>query len=353
MRNHEGDCGNCDNCLNPPEQFDGTVAAQKFLSCAHRTGQRFGAGHVIEVLLGKENDRMLYLAHNKLSTYGIGKELSERQWRSVARQLLAAGYLNTDVEGKGSLKLSSKSRAVLKGEVSVQLRREITAAQAKAKFTKKAVLLELDDADAELFEILRQKRVILAKAQNVAAFVIFHDSTLKEMAQRKPQSLAELESVSGVGKTKLERYGKDFLGIIKEYLLDKGHKVPIKPEVADKAPNTKKSTTVLSYELPLEQRSTIDQTRHWLFEGLTPVEVAQKRELQLNTILGHCATLIQEGTLTVEEATGLDKSHILEIKAAIEAVPEEQKGKLKPIHEALGGRYDYGILRCVYADLPE
>ena len=351
---YDGSCGNCDNCLNPPEQFDGTIVAQKFLSCAYRTGQRFGAGHIVDVLLGKENDRIFYLGHNKLSTYGIGKELNERQWRAVARQLLAAGYLSTDIEGKGSFKLSSKSSAVLKGEVKVQLRQETVASRAKTKLTKKAAIVELNDADAKLFEILRQKRVALAKAQNVAAFVIFHDSTLKEMAQRKPQSLAELGGVSGVGKTKLGRYGKDFIVIIKDYLLDNGHPIDTKPESTDKPPNVKKSNTVAGgYELPLEKRSTIDQTRHWLFEGLTPAEVAQKRELQLSTILGHCATLIQEGTLTIEEATGLDKSHILEIKAAIKAVPEEQKGKLRPIYDALGERYDYGTLRCVYADMPE
>ncbi len=341
---HSGNCGNCDNCLDPPEQFDGTVVAQKFLSCAYRTGQRFGAGHVVDVLLGKENDRIFYLGHQKLSTYGVGKELSDRQWRAVVRQLLANGYLSTDIEGKGSLKLSSKSAGVLKGETKVQLRQETL--KAKVKLTKKAPTIELSSVDAELFEILRQKRAELAKTQNVAAFVIFHDSTLKEMAQRKPQGLAELGNISGVGKTKLKRYGKDFLAIIKKHLLDKGYKTS--PQTVDKTSRVNNNKTT-GYELPLEQRSTVDQTRHWLFEGLTPTEVAKKRNLQLSTILGHCATLIQEGTLTVEEATSLDKSHILEIKAAIRAVPEEQKGKLKPIYEALGERYDYGVLRCVYA----
>ena len=351
---HKGGCGNCDNCLNPPERWDGTIAAQKFLSCIYRTGQRFGAGHIVDVLMGRENDRIFYLGHNKLSTYGIGKELSERQWRAVARQLLAGGYLNTDIEGKGSFKLSSKSSAVLKGETTVQFRKDVSVSRA-TKLTKKTATVELIGTDRDLFGALRQQRLALAKKQNVAAFVVFHDSTLREVAQRKPQSLVELGQISGVGKTKLERYGKDFLTIIKQHLHDKEHEIATENGIINKVPSEfKEVDAITSYELPLEQRSTVDQTRHWLFEGLTPAEVARKRNLKLTTILGHCAALIQEGILTVEEATGLDKSHILEIEFAIKAVPEGQKGKLKPIYDALQGRYDYGILRCVYAaSLPE
>lgn len=340
---YKGSCGNCDNCLNPPEKWDGTIAAQKFLSCVYRTGQRFGAGHVIDVLLGKESDRVFYLGHQKLSTYGIGKELKEKQWRAVARQLLAAGYLKTDAEGKGSFKLADKSSGVLKGKVKVLFRKDVAKVPLKTSKTSKGIL-ELNEEDKKLFELLRKQRLALAQAQKVPAYIIFYDSTLKEMAEKRPQTLIELGHISGVGKTKLERYGESFLAIIKQNAFPKEKEITLEPP-------QHKNSEITAYELPLEKRSTVEQTLHWLFEGLTPAEVADKRGLKLTTILGHCADLIRESLLTVEEVTGLDKSQLLEIKDTILSLPEEQKGKLKPVYEALQERYSYDILRCVYASL--
>ena len=214
-------CGNCDTCLEPVHGFDGTETAQMALSCVYRTGQRFGAGHVIDVLLGGEGERVRSFGHQRLSTYGIGKELSRGEWRSVFRQLVAMGLLVVDVEGHGGLRLGARSRPVLRGEERVELRREAapkTAAKVvkrAAKVAKRAHRVTFEDArDEALFQALRARRMALAKQQGVPPYVIFHDSALAEMAQAKPRRLEELARISGVGAAKLERYGEDFLAVI-------------------------------------------------------------------------------------------------------------------------------------------
>ncbi len=210
-------CGNCDTCLAPVESFDGTEAAQKALSCVYRTGQMFGAAHVIDVLLGGETERVRKFHHDRLSTYGIGGELSREAWRSVIRQLVALGLLVVDVEGHGGLRLGPDCRAVLRGERRIELRRDPTWRKApKAAKPRRQVALE-DPAAESLFQALRAKRFALAKAQGVPPYVIFHDSTLMEMAQAKPRSLDDFARLSGVGQAKLERYGATFLAVVADY----------------------------------------------------------------------------------------------------------------------------------------
>ena len=200
-------CGNCDTCLTPVETWDGTIAAQKALSTVYRTGQRFGAGHVIDVLLGKSTPRMEKLGHHELSTYGIGTELDEKRWRSVLRQLVAGGYVTSEGSSYGSLLLTSQSAAVLRGQETVLFRRDPKPVK-KGTSSQKAV--ELTGETLELFSALRTLRTELAKAQSVPPYVIFHDATLKQMAEVAPQNLAQMQTISGVGKTKLERYGAAF-----------------------------------------------------------------------------------------------------------------------------------------------
>ncbi len=210
-------CGNCDTCLEPVESFDGTEAAQKALSCVYRTGQMFGAAHVIDVLLGGETERVRKFHHDRLSTYGIGGELSREAWRSVIRQLVALGLLTVDVEGHGGLRLGPDCRAVLRGERRIELRRDPTWRKApKAAKPRRQVALE-DPASESLFQALRAKRFALAKAQGVPPYVIFHDATLMEMAQAKPRSLDDFARLSGVGQAKLERYGATFLAVVADY----------------------------------------------------------------------------------------------------------------------------------------
>ncbi len=210
-------CGNCDNCLEPPETWDATEPARKALSCVYRTGQRFGAGHVIDVLMGKDTDRVRGFRHDRLTTYGIGTELDARAWRSVFRQLVARGFLTVDMEGYGSLRLTQTSRALLRGEETLALRRDARAPRAR---TRTAVLAQTAPATGvppggeALWEALRARRRELAEEQGVPPYVIFHDASLAEMVARRPGSLAQFADVPGVGQKKLERYGETFLAII-------------------------------------------------------------------------------------------------------------------------------------------
>ena len=203
-------CGNCDTCLNPVDTWDGTEAAQKALSAAWRTDQRFGVGHLIDVLRGAENDRIFQLNHHLLPTYGIGKDLDTNQWRSVFRQLVARGYFSVDLEGFGSLKLEPKCRPLLKGEETIDLRREVK--QSTAKRQTKTPLPH--DIDVGLWEALRDCRRKLAEDQGVPPYVIFHDSTLQEMCARRPATEEEFGELSGVGERKREKYAETFLAVI-------------------------------------------------------------------------------------------------------------------------------------------
>ncbi|KFN47310.1 hypothetical protein N787_09315 [Arenimonas metalli CF5-1] len=213
-------CGNCDNCLEPPRTWDATVAAQKAMSCVYRTGQRFGVTHLVDVLTGSENDRIRQLGHDQLSTYGIGTELDARQWKGVFRQLVAMGLLEVDVEGHGSLRLTDASRPVLKGGQSVHLREESVRKREKGARAARGggapAPMSLDAADQPVFEALRQLRAELAREQSVPAYVIFHDATLRAIAERRPGTLDALGQVSGVGAAKLERYGEQVLAALRD-----------------------------------------------------------------------------------------------------------------------------------------
>ena len=208
-------CGNCDNCINPPETWDATVATQKALSCVYRTGERYGAQYVIDVLTGKSNERIENNNHDKLSTFNIGHEHTAIEWRGIFRQLIAHGFLATDTEGYGVLKLTQKAWPLLKKSetpLTVMLRK---LRKAKAKKKKISVVAsDLSDLDQQLFEQLRALRARLAKDQNVPPYVIFPDRTLTEMVLVKPHTSGQMLDISGVGQTKLERYGEAFLNEI-------------------------------------------------------------------------------------------------------------------------------------------
>ena len=209
-------CGNCDSCLQPAETFDGSEAARKALSCVYRTGQRFGAGHVIDVLRGGDTEKVRKFGHDGLSTYGIGQELSTQEWRSVFRQLVAMGLLVVDMEGHGGLRLAPDCRDVLRGERRIELRRDPVRQRRSAAERAAARVMQDGDApgDLSLFEALRAKRMTLAKAQGVPPYVIFHDSTLVAMAQERPRDLDAFARLPGVGGAKLNRYGPTFLAVI-------------------------------------------------------------------------------------------------------------------------------------------
>jgi ATP-dependent DNA helicase RecQ len=216
---HPGACGECDNCLSPVDTWDATKAAQMALSCVYRTGQRFGVVHLIDVLLGKATPKVDQLNHQQLSTFGIGKDLAQQQWSSVYRQLVAAGFINVDIEGYGGLKLTEASRPVLKGQQEVWLRRDAEPAKRKTSKAERGSRLREAFAGANedpLWLALKAKRTELAREQGVPPYVIFHDSTLLEILNRKPRSLAEMAQISGVGQAKLAKYGDAFLQVVED-----------------------------------------------------------------------------------------------------------------------------------------
>jgi ATP-dependent DNA helicase RecQ len=204
-------CGNCDTCLDPPATFDGTAAAQQLLSCVYRTGQRFGALHVIDVLRGERTAKVAQHAHDDLSTFGIGAERSGREWRAIVRQCIALGLLEVAHEAYGALRLTAESRAVLKGERSVALRAWREAKRSERRSASQGVL---PDGAKPLFERLRAWRLEAARRHGVPAYVIFHDATLMEIARARPASLDTLRAIPGVGARKLEAYGADIVGLV-------------------------------------------------------------------------------------------------------------------------------------------
>jgi ATP-dependent DNA helicase RecQ len=205
-------CGNCDTCLDPPATFDGTLAAQQLMSCVYRTGQRFGAMHVIDVLRGEATDKVKDRGHDALSTFGIGRDRGNREWRAIARQCVALGLLEIDHDAYGALRLTADSRPVLKGERAVSLR---TWREGKRSARRvKAAAMDLSAEGQALFERLRAWRMEAARRHGVPAYVIFHDATLREIAHARPSSLEGLRGISGVGARKLEAYGAEIIGLL-------------------------------------------------------------------------------------------------------------------------------------------
>lgn len=215
---HPGACGQCDNCLHPVETWQATQVAQMALSCVYRTGQRFGVGHLIDVLTGKVTAQVERFNHDKVSTFGIGKTLNQNQWSGVYRQLIAAGLLEADMAAYGGLKLTEAARPVLKGEQEVWLRRDAEPEKKLSKAERSARAKEAFEGanDDPLWQALKAKRLELAREQGVPPYVIFHDSTLLEIHNRKPQTLDEMGQISGIGQAKLQKYGDAFLQVIEE-----------------------------------------------------------------------------------------------------------------------------------------
>ncbi len=312
-------CGNCDTCLEPTQTWDGTIAAQQALSCIYRTGQRFGVGHLLDVLHGKANERVKSFKHDQLSTFGIGKALNEQQWRSVFRQLIARGLVEVDLEGFGSLKLTAHCRPILKGEQQLMLRHDLQPSKTTASQKSKSRVANLSG----LWDALRAKRKEIATTQDVPPYVIFHDATLMAMMETKPSTLEQLGRLSGVGARKLELYGEQFLAVITQF----------------STPN----------HAPLSVSTTVAQSISLFKLGHNIEQIAQQRQLKLDTIYVHLSEAILEGSVTLTDVVSLPASELNLIQEALLNLPEEQKNALKPVFDAFSGTYSYGILRCVKA----
>jgi len=310
-------CGNCDTCITPVETWDATVAAQKALSCVHRTGQLFGVTYLTDVLLGKENERIINNGHNQLSVFGIGGELNIKQWRNLFRQLIARNLLNVDVQGHGSLLLTESCRSVLKGEQSLYLRKQMLQAKAgKRKAVNKSV------SNNELWELLRATRKRLSEELGVPPYVIFHDATLMDMMDRMPQNHDQFASISGVGASKLENYADEFIAVLKDFE---------NAEVENKT-------------------DTVDETFQLFKAGMDKQAIAKQRSLTESTVINHLAKLIEQGNLMLSEVIDLPQQEVDTIQNAILELGDEAK-KLKPVFEYLDEKYDYETLRCVKASL--
>jgi ATP-dependent DNA helicase RecQ len=224
-------CGNCDTCLNPPETWDASLPAQKALSCVHRTGQRFGVNYLIDVLTGKSDERIRRFGHDKLTTFGIGRELGNSEWRGILRQLIARGLLSVDLEGHGALRLNGACRPVLRGEERLMLRRDAKPDNTQfpsgdikmKKAAKRGVAAFARNVDNRLWEALRTRRREIAAAQGVPPYVVFHDATLAEIVEHRPRTLEQFAQISGVGRRKLDAYGGDFIEVIKNCEYDDGN----------------------------------------------------------------------------------------------------------------------------------
>src|SRR5689334_17235728 len=218
---HETGCGNCDNCLIPPKVIDGKVTAQKMLSCVYRTGQRFGAMHLIDVLVGRLTDKVTQFGHDRLSVFGVGRELNEKQWRAALRQLVAMGHLRADSEAYGAIKLTESSRGVLRGEIEVWLREQAATTRNRAirSNSRRGQLAPSPNgganSDPALHAALKAWRSEIARQRGVPAYVVLHDSTIDGIASVKPATLIELRGIAGIGDKKLEHYGEELIALVK------------------------------------------------------------------------------------------------------------------------------------------
>ncbi|NJD05653.1 MAG: ATP-dependent DNA helicase RecQ, partial [Methylococcaceae bacterium] len=315
-------CGNCDNCLQPVETWDASEPARKALSCVYRSGQRYGAHYVIDLLLGKANERVRSLGHDRLTTYGIGRELDDKQWLSVFRQLIGRGYLNVDLEAYGALRLHESARPVLRGEEAVRLRRDAEPEPRRSKDARRTPARFTSSSDERLWQALRLVRRRLADEQGVPPYVILHDVVLQEMVDQRPQSLEHLALLPGIGERKLERYGTDFLEAI---------------QAADPASE------------PVSALSSADESLSLFRLGMTVERIAAQRGLTPSTVLGHLTQAVEQGLAEACEVVGMGREEAGRLEAGWRALPESDQLRLQPLYEALEGAYDYGVLRCLRA----
>ncbi len=314
-------CGNCDTCLMPVETWDASIVAQKALSCVYKTEQRFGVNYLVDVLVGKDNDRIKQFGHHKLSLFGIGGELNTTQWRSVFRQLIARNLLSVDVEGFGSLHLTEQCRAVLRGEETLMLRKD--SKQEKAQQSGRKARNTVKEKDASLWEALRACRKQLSDELNVPPYVIFHDAALMEMVERQPLTKDQFSKITGVGDKKLASYADIFLLVIKEQL-DKN--------------------------LSENSGDTTEETLRLFRSGMNAVTIAEKRNLKSSTIYSHLAKSIELGDIELQKVVELSGAEIKLIQNAFISFTDETR-KLKPVYDALEGEFDYHLLKCVQASL--
>jgi ATP-dependent DNA helicase RecQ len=317
----EQPCNNCDTCLETVETWDGTLVAQQALSCIYRTGQRFGVGYLIDVLRGKLTERIIGFAHDKQSTFGIGKELDEQQWSSVFRQLVARSLVSVNFDHFGVLQLTDACRPILRGEQQLMLRKDIKPEKSRLRKKGASKSVSRGGSNSELWEALRAKRREIADAQDVPPYIIFNDATLTAMLETKPANRQQMALISGVGEQKLKLYADQFLAVISDYVGE--------------------HTT----------SDTVTESADLFKLGFTIQQIAQKRGYKEETIYNHLSQALEQGLLVLRDVVELPDPEIKRIEEAILSLPVEQQNALKPVYELFDGQYSYGVLRCVRASL--
>ncbi len=325
------DCGACDNCLSPRATFDGTLAAQKFLSCVFRIREKngFGVGlnHVIEVLTGADTEKIRKWDHSQLSTFGIGKEHSRSEWAAIGRELIRLGLLRQTAEKFSVLEITNAGAAALKERKKIKLTKPVIALETKTRHVGEI------SCDEGLFERLRELRKRLADEHDVPAYIVFSDVALRQMARNYPQTESEFTRISGVGEKKLREYGEVFLGEIAAHL----------------ATNARQIFAEESFVVPVAQRSSLGDTARETLRrfraGDSPTEIAAARGLVVGTVYGHLGTAIEVGEV-------INVSQLLDAEAQAEIAAAFQRtgwGNIVGAREILGEKYDYGLLRIFRA----
>ncbi|MBU0838084.1 MAG: HRDC domain-containing protein, partial [Gammaproteobacteria bacterium] len=306
-------------CVDGVQTWNATEPARQALSAIYRSGQRYGVGHLVDILLGRDNDKVRGLGHQHLSVFGMGKALAEAEWRSLFRQLVARGLADVDLDGFGGLRLSDSCRPLLRGEVSLELRRDLTSKAPKPAASAASQLVRSEER--ETWEALRTLRRKLAEEHGVPPYVIFPDATLLEMLRSQPASLSDMATISGVGARKLERYGQAFLEVLQGSV-----------EVA-------KSPADIRHELITLARA-----------GMTPAQIARQLDCSEKNVYAMLAEAIGLQQLSLEQALDLPEDLLGEIQEAF----LDGEGELPPVSavaEQFAGRVPEQVLYCVRAAL--
>lgn len=316
-------CGHCDNCVDGVQTWDVTEPARQALSTIYRSGQRYGVGHLVDILLGRDNDKIRQFGHQHLSVYGVGKALSEGDWRTLFRQLVARGLADVDLDAFGGLRLTDKCRPLLRGEVTLELRRELIGKQPKQTGGPSPASQLVRAEERDTWEALRSLRRKLAEEHGVPPYVIFPDATLLEMLRSQPRTLAEMGRVSGVGARKLERYGEAFLEVLGGGAQGEAPRV----------------VTDLRHELISLARA-----------GMTPAQIASQLNCTEKNVYSLLAEAIGNQQLSLDQALDLPEELMMEVQDAF----LDGEGELPPvaeIAEQFKGRVPVGVLHCVRAAL--
>ncbi len=310
----EQPCDNCDTCLQPPETWDATTAARKGLSAVFRTNQRFGASYLTQILKGELNDRIKANGHDQLPTFGVGEELSRQEWFSLFRQLVANGFLSPNQNGYGGLELTQSGVRLLKGEESVQLRKDLPAPRARRQ--SNSTVTSVPPEQLSIWDALRARRLELAQAEGVPPYVVASDASLLDLIKQHPQSPAELANVSGFGEVRIERYGEALMAVLKQCL----------------APDTPRDTS-------------LNQTLELAQQGMSLEQISTSQGLQVGTVVGHLARLLKRGH-QLDFHGVVDPQSLMRAKATLREVGTSQ---LSPAHEKLQGEVSFETLRLARA----